>query len=226
MSREDLNRVVGVDLASSYELADDYAVFQPPYNLDELIRSAQTSRPDLQLAERQVAYQSNQVKSRRGEFLPDLSASLSHTRSQNSGGNVDWTFNPRNRNTSVNVGLSWNLFSGFADRANYEQARVDLNNARYDNKAQEQAVEQQVRQTWYALQESFQQSQVMQKNRELASRQLALEQERYRLGATSQLNLRAAQITFEQAESDYIGNTFSFWSNLAALESAVGKSMK
>ncbi|RJP77362.1 MAG: TolC family protein [Candidatus Zixiibacteriota bacterium] len=226
MAREDLNRIIGVDLSSSYDLKDDYAVFLPQYQLDELVNASFASRPEYRLAEQQVEFQSNQVKSRRGEFLPDFTASLTHARSQNSGGNVDWTLNPRNRNTSVNLSLSWNLFSGFADRANYEQARVDLNNARYDRKAQEQAVEQQVRQAFYALQETYQQSRITEKNRELAARQLALEQERYRLGATSQLNLRAAQVTFEQAESDYIANVFSFWSNLTALENSVGKSLR
>jgi outer membrane protein len=225
LAREELNRILGIDLESQYALVDSLGIFNPEFSLENLIAEAE-SRPDVQLTTEQVHFQENLVKSRRGDFFPVLSAGLSHSRSQLSGSNVDWTLNPRNRNTMVNVGLSWNLFSGFSDKYQYEQSRVNLYNARYDRKKQELAAEKEVRQAWYALQQTYQKSNVTNKNRELASRQLALEQERYRLGATSQLNLRVAQVTYEQAQSDYIANIFSFWTNLAALEQAVGKKLR
>ena len=222
LAREELNRLIGVDLNSTYPLKEDFEIFDPKLDLDELIKKALAHRPDYRVALKQEEYQRNLAYSHRGEFFPDLSASLTHSRSQNSGGNVDFTFNPRNRNTSMSVSLTWNLFSGFSDQAQYETARVNLRNSRYDLKKQEQTVEKEVRQAYYSLMQTYDQSQVTSKNRELASRQLALEQERYRLGATSQLNLRAAQVTYEQAEADYIANVFSFWTYYAALENAVG----
>ncbi len=226
LAQEELNRVVGIDLNSTYPMKDDFVIFDPKLDLNALIREALAHRPDYRAARKQEEYQRNLAYSRRGEFLPDLSASLTHSRSQNSGGNVDFTFNPRNRNTSMSVSLTWNLFSGFADQAQYESARVNLRNSSFDLKKQEQTVEKEVRQAYYSLMQTYDQSQVTAKNRELASRQLALEQERYRLGATSQLNLRAAQVTYEQAEADYIANVFSFWTYFAALESAVGKKIE
>jgi len=226
LAREELNRTLGVDLDSHYELVDDYTIFQPQYALDDLVQKAIAWRPDYQLSQQQERFQQNQVRSRRGEFFPNLTASLSHSRSQNSGGNVDFTFNPRNRNTSMSLSLSWNLFSGFSDEAQYEQARVALRNSRFDSKKQEQVVEREVRQAYYALQQTYEQSRITEKNRDLAARQLALEQERYRLGATTQLNLRVAQVTYEQAESDHIAKIFNFWSSLAALERAVGQKLE
>ncbi len=226
IAREELNRLLGVDLDSHYDLLDDFAVFPPEYSLDKLIRQALETRPDYQMAEQQEHYQANLTRSKRGEFAPDLSASLTHSRSQNSGANVGFTLNPRNRNTSMSLSLTWNLFSGFADKAQLEQAKVELNNSRYDRKNVELLLEKQVREAYYALMQTYEQSRVTQKNRELASRQLALEQERYRLGATSQLNLRAAQVTYEQAQADYIANVFTFWSNLAALENSVGAKLQ
>lgn len=220
--REELNRVIGVDLDSKFELVDNLKIFEPGFSIEKLIEEAIASRPDYLAYQEQEKYQRNLVRSRRGEFFPDLTASLTHSRSENSGASVDFTLNPRNRNTSMSLSLSWNLFSGFSDQAQYEESRVSLNNSRHDRKKQEQLVEQEVRQAYYALIQTYDQSRVTEKNRELASRQLELEQERYRLGATSQLNLRAAQVTYEQAESDHIANIFNFWSNLAALENAVG----
>jgi outer membrane protein TolC len=226
LAREELNSTLGVDLDSQYPLADDYTIFEPRYDIEQLVRNAGLARPDYLAAFEQETYQKNMVNMRRGEFLPDLTASLSHSRSQNSGGSEDFTLNPRNRNTSMSLSLSWNLFAGFADQAQYEQSRVDLRNSRFDAKKQEQMVEKEVRQAYYILMQTYEQSRITEKNRELASRQLELERERYRLGAASQLNLRVAQVVYEQAEGDHIAKIFSFWSSLAALERAVGQKMR
>lgn len=226
LAREELNRAVGISLDSQYGLVDSLDVFSPSFTLDDLVKEAFDTRPDYRLAGAQVEFQQNQVKVQRGQFLPILSANLSTTRSELSGTNVDFTLHPRNRNTSVNVSLSWNLFNGFSNRAQLEQSQVNLNNSRYELRSQQLAVEKGVRQAYYSLMQTFQKSAVTSKNRELASRQLALEQERYRLGSASQLDLRTAQTTYEQAQSDYIANIYSFWSNLAALEQAVGKRLQ
>ncbi|MCX6640322.1 MAG: TolC family protein, partial [bacterium] len=225
LEKEALNMTLGVSLESEYPLTEEFDVFQPNYDLKNLIDQGKLYRQDYQIAQQQTQLQHNMVNIRRGAFLPNLSASLSHSRSENSGANVDFTFNPRNRNTSASLTLSWNLFSGFSDEEQYQQSRVSYNNTLHDSKKQEQTVESEIRTAYYALTQTFEQSIVTDKNRELASRQLALEQERYRLGATSQLNLRTAQLTFEQAEADRIAIIFNFRSNLAALERSVGKKL-
>jgi outer membrane protein TolC len=51
---------------------------------------------------------------------------------------------------------------------------------------------------------------------------LELEQERYRLGSASQLELRSSQVTYTQAETDHIYKTLEYLINLALLEEAVG----
>jgi len=223
IAKEELNRILGVALDSEYELVDNFSIFEPEYNLNDLIQTAESSRPDYQQYIESEKMYNNGVHIYRGQFFPNLSASFRHTRSENSGGNVDFTLKPRNRNSTLSLSLTWNIFSGFSDEEQYQQARVNQRKAKHDRKSQEQMVEQDVREAYYNLLETYRQSRVTEKNQDLASRQLALEQERYRLGATSQLNLRTAQVTYEQAKSDYISNVFTFWSNLAALEHAVGK---
>jgi outer membrane protein TolC len=226
LAREDLNAVLGIDLDSDYQLIEEYTLFALEFDLDALMRESVMFRPDYIMYREQERYNKNSVHISRSAFLPDLSLALSHTRSQNSGKDLDFTANPRNRNTSGSLTLSWNLFSGFSDEEQFQQSRVAHRNARHDRKKQEQLIYQEVRQAYYTLMQTYEQYRVNEKNRELASRQLELEQERYRLGATSQLNLRTAQVTYEQAEVDYISSIFNFWSNLAGLERAVGKKLQ
>ncbi len=226
LAREELNRTLGVALDSKYPLVDEFRIFQPQFTLEALIDEAIHNRPDYLYYQDQEKYQKNNVKINFGEFLPNLSAALSYIRSENSGAAEPFTFEPRNRDLRMSLTLSWKIFSGFSREESYQQSRVALKNARYDRNNQELLIEQEVRQAYYTLMQTYEQSKVTAKNRELGARQLALEQERYRLGATSQLNLRTAQVTYEQAETDYIANIFSFWSNLAALERAVGKKLR
>jgi outer membrane protein len=225
MAKENLNTILGVSLDSDYPLVEEFDIYKPAYSLNDLIQSAKSNRQDYQITLQQQDLQENLVHISRSSFLPALSASITHSRSQNSGANVDFTLTPKNRNTTASLSLNWNLFSGFSDHSSYQQNRVSYNNSLHDSKKQEMSIESDVRKAYYALMQTYEKSVITEKNRELASRQLALEQERYRLGATSQLNLRTAQITFEQAETDRIANIFAFRSNLAELERSVGKKL-
>ena len=71
----------------------------------------------------------------------------------------------------------------------------------------------------------YKQIQVSDKNRDLARRQLQLEQERYRVGASDQLNLRSAQVTFISAEQDYLAKVLEFYTTRATLERDLGTSL-
>jgi outer membrane protein TolC len=72
----------------------------------------------------------------------------------------------------------------------------------------------------------FNQLQITTRNRELAERQLNLERERYRLGATSALALRDAQVVYAQAETDHLQKMLEYQSSLIALELAVGRPVR
>jgi outer membrane protein len=167
----------------------------------------------------------NNVRQYRGSYFPDLTASISHSRSEQSGSNVDFTLDPRNRSTQYSLGLSWTLFDGFSREVSLQEARVAERQAKLDQVALNQTIEQSVRQSYYTLMRIWDQSQTTAKNRELGRRQLELEQELYRLGSASQLELRSAQVTYTQAETDHIYKTLEYLINLALLEEAVGGSL-
>lgn len=222
MAREELNRLLGIDLSSEYPVVDEFRVMAPEYDLNELVAQALQNRPDMRISDLTEDMYRNNVKMNMGGYLPTLSGSISHSRSEQSGGNVDFTLNPRNRSTQYSLGLSWALFNGFSREKAYQESRVAHRQAQLDQAALEQSVEQSVRQAYYTLIRIWDQSKVTEENRELAERQLGLEQERYRLGSASRLELRTAQVTYTQAETDHIYKTLEYLVNLALLEEAVG----
>jgi outer membrane protein len=224
-AREELNLLLGIDLSSEYPLVDEFRVEAPQYKLDELVERAQANRPDMKVSELSTEMYRNNVRQYRGSYFPDLTASISHSRSEQSGSNVDFTLDPRNRSTQYSLGLSWTLFDGFSREVSLQEARVAERQAKLDQVALNQTIEQSVRQSYYTLMRIWDQSQTTAKNRELGRRQLELEQELYRLGSASQLELRSAQVTYTQAETDHIYKTLEYLINLALLEEAVGGSL-
>ena len=222
MAREELNRLIGIDLSSEYPLVDEFRVFPPEFTLDDLVQKAMNERPDLKTYELSSEIYKNNVHMNWGNYMPDLTGSISHSRSEQSGSNVGFTLNPRNRSTQYSLGLSWTLFSGFSREKSLQESKIAYRQAELDKMALKQSIEKSVRQAYYTLIRIWDQSKITQKNRDLATRQLELERERYRLGAATQLELRSAQVTHTQAETDHISKTLEYLINFVMLEEAVG----
>jgi outer membrane protein TolC len=118
------------------------------------------------------------------------------------------------------------LFDGFAREYNIQSQRVAYLRAQEGERSLRLATEKQVRDAYYNLERVYKESQITEQNRNLADRQLNLERERYRLGATSQLALRDAQVVYARAETDHLQKVLEYQSTLIALELAVGKPLR
>jgi outer membrane protein len=73
---------------------------------------------------------------------------------------------------------------------------------------------------------SYRTSQLQDENARTARIALALAEERFRVGATSFIEVTQARSDFERAESDRINATYDFHKAFATLESAVGRSLR
>ncbi len=224
--KEALNQILGIDLKSEYpiEEAADVSPFQ--FDVDELVTEAYHNRTDLRIAELTVNHARHNLKIYQSYYLPTVSLGAQWSRSEQSGKNENWTFDPRNENSSYSLSLRWNLFDGFTREYNIVSRRVERDKAIETERALRQSLERDVRDAYYNLEKVYNQLQITGRNRELAQRQLDLERERYRLGATSQLGLRDAQVTYAQAETEHLQKTLEYQSSLIALDLAIGKKLK
>jgi outer membrane protein TolC len=225
-SREALNQILGIALQSTYPLAEAEGVTPFEFSIDSLVAEAYSNRTDLRIAGLSVERARHGVNLNRSQYLPSANFGVSWSRSENSGSSRDWTLNPRNENTSYSLNLNWTLFDGFAREYNIQSQRVSYLRAQESERSLRLATEKQVRDAYYNLERVFKESQITEQNRNLAERQLNLERERYRLGATSQLALRDAQVVYARAETDHLQKVLEYQSTLIALELAVGKPLR
>lgn len=131
----------------------------------------------------------------------------------------DYTSQPLEARLQVSVPL----FQGFAQKQRVEQARANARDARHRVRAQELQLRTDVVSAHETLLTARRIVAIEEQNREQAAEQLRLERERYRLGATSFIDLLNAETLRAQADRNYLNAVYDFHAALASLEAAVGR---
>ena len=225
-SREALYQLLGIDLRSDFPIDEAAGITPYQFDIDQLVETAYQNRTDLEIAELQVRQAKNNLGVTRAQYLPSINLGATRSRSEQSGAGEPYTLDPRNKNTTYWLSASWSLFDGFAREYSMASRRVDRDRATESERDLRLTLEKDVRDAFANLQTIYDQLQTTERNRDLADRTLNLERERYRLGATSALALRDAQVTYAQAETDHLSKQLEYQSSLIALELAVGKTLR
>ncbi len=126
----------------------------------------------------------------------------------------------------ANLRLSLPIFTNFGRSLRLSQARAQEQDADEDVRARRLQVRSDVHARYLGLQTSYQAIPVQAANREAARDQLRLAQDRYRLGAGTSLEVSDAQNSVQQAEGDYVNAVYDYHKAIAALEAAVGRTLR
>jgi outer membrane protein len=135
-------------------------------------------------------------------------------------------FNYTGQPFQANLVLSLPIFTGFNRSLRLSQARAQQDDADEEVRARRLLVRSDVQARHLGLQTSFQAIAVQASSREAARDQLRLAQDRYRLGAGAALEVSDAQNAVQRAEGDYITAVYDYHKAMAALEAAVGRSLR
>jgi outer membrane protein len=127
---------------------------------------------------------------------------------------------------SANLVLSLPIFTGFSRSLRLSQARAQQEDADEEVRARRLAVRSDVQARYLALQTAYRAIGVQAFSRDAARDQLRLAQDRYRLGAGTALELSDAQTAVQRAEGDYVTSVYDYHKAVAALEAAVGRSLR
>ncbi|HSM37346.1 MAG TPA: TolC family protein [Longimicrobiales bacterium] len=119
--------------------------------------------------------------------------------------------------------VSLPLFQGFAQKQRVEQAQANARDAQNRVRAQELQLRTDIVSAHEGLLTARRIVAIEEQNRDQAAEQLRLERERYRLGATSFVDLLNAETLRAQADRNYLNALYDFHASLATLEAAVGR---
>lgn len=225
-SFESLNILIGLPLDTTYALAELPPPFRPEWDADSLVQSAVEKRDDLKSAELTTNLRRNDHYAARGNFLPFLTASYLHSRSEQSGVNTSFTTAPRNRYNEVDLNLSWTIFDRFTRSLRLQEAKIRRRQAELSVYELSLEIHRQVRAAADKLTALYNQVEVAAQNSSWAEETLKFEQERYRIGSATVIELGAAQLSFIQAKNDQIALETEFYVALGELELATGTKLR
>jgi len=127
---------------------------------------------------------------------------------------------------SLSLGVSLPLFDGFSREQRVAEASAGKSDARYNVRRQELALTADVTSARVTLQAAYETVQLQTQNAATAREALQLAEERYRVGANTFVDLTTARAEFERAETDRIDAIYEFHRSFAALEAAVGRTLR
>ena len=141
-------------------------------------------------------------------------------------GNSKFPFNFTKAPRSFSATLSLPLFDGFAREQRVQEAMANRSDARYSVKSKELALTADVTAAYLTVTTAEKTVELQEQNAAKAKQELKLVQDRYRIGATTFVDLTEARATYERAESERINAVYDYHKAFAALESAVGHPLR
>ncbi len=153
-------------------------------------------------------------------------AQIDAMRTQLQSANSVFPFNFTTQPFSASLSISLPIFTQFGRPSRVSQAEAQSDDAREAVRARRLQVRTDVSQAYYALETAYQTIGIQDTNRTAAQESLRLATERYRVGSGTFYELLDAQLAAQQAEADYINAVYGYHQDVAALEAAVGRSLR
>jgi outer membrane protein len=220
-------------------LTDSFPVVAPAWRLDSLLGYAQEQNPSLRSLRAREASARWNSRAVRSEYLPSLTFgagtgrvgthvnSFSIPRSpplQDSviPASTNWTTNP----WYVNIGVSLPIYDGFSRYTRTAQARAREDDQRQLVRARELQVRSDVVSAFNGLQAAYQAVGLQESSKRASAEALELATQRYRVGSGSYLELLDARVAADQADTDYVSAVYAYHRAIAALEQAVGHTLR
>jgi outer membrane protein TolC len=224
-----LARLIGVDgrvtASGEPELLDIAALDTLALRL-EVVQAS----PSVRAAEAQARASGSQVTVSRAQYVPTISASYRQswagTREDISLTPAALTVWPSLRNTwSFNLGLSWPIFNGFTRETNLTRSLAGRNAAEARATDARRQANASFTQQLASLHAASARLGIARTSRAAAEEDLRVQQERYRLGAATIVEVLTSQVSLDQAEVDLVQARLDVMLAKAQIEALAGREL-
>ncbi len=217
VTRATLNDTLGLPLDTLHTLTTPLAPLTlPAQALAQYEASALAERPESRQAKLATSLAENQVALARGSFLPQVGAravfEADRQRFYTQGG-ANWL---------VSIGLRWNLFNGFSDKAHLEETRFALQRSQAEQDHAGSTIRLQVRRMYADVQAAQQRIEVTNASVNEAAESLRITQNRYEAGLGNVTDLLRTETAVLEARTRYLAAIHDQRIAAAMLEFAAG----
>lgn len=217
VARATLNDTLGLPLDTLHTLTTPLAPLTLPAEaLAQYEASALAERPESRQAKLATSLAENQVALARGSFLPQVAARAVFEADRQrfySQGGANWL---------VSIGLRWNLFNGFSDKAHVEETKFALQRSRAEQDHAGSTIRLQVRRMYADLQAAQQRIEVTNASVNEAAESLRITQNRYEAGLGNVMDLLRSETAVLEARTRHLAAIHDQRIAAAMLEFAAG----
>lgn len=204
-------RVVAVDDSAFYQML-------PQPVAAELLTEAMAQAPAVQVAEANTAAAEATLRVSKAAYWPTLT--LSGNAGLSAADRTDYTWASQN---NLSLGFSWQLFNRFNREQGVVQNNVAVENTRAQEAEARRAVVANLTTQLADLEAARLRIEITQRNVEASNEDLRVQQERYRLGASTILDVLLTQEAVTQAEVDAVNARFDYLRARATIEALIGR---
>ncbi len=220
-ARQRLNISLGRAPNTPLEIAKDYELDYSLPALKELTDRAFDNQPELRRQEMRVRSDELDVSLAKSAFVPRVSAFFSYNRDNDELKKLYTSFD-RNWSTAVGINVNFNLFNGFQDMVNHQNAKIDLKNTRLALEDYKRQLTSDISVTYQNYKDLVEIVEINETNLEAAQEEYRLANERYRLGSGTSLDVRESQVSLTDAERILVAAKYDLISTYARLMELVG----
>lgn len=218
VARSALNEALGLPLDTPHTLASALTPVRPPEKSEaDYESSAVADRAEARQARLAVSVAENQAKDAHGRYLPQVvvhGAWEADRQDFYDKGGANWL---------ASVGLKWNLFSGFSDKAKIEEAESRVEGSRAEQERAGSEIRLQVRRAWEDLRASGERIKVAEAAVAEAEESLRITQNRYAAGMGNVTDLLRTETAVLETRTRYLAAIHDERIAAAMLEMAAGR---
>lgn len=202
--------------------ADDSAFYLvlPAVDTQALRAEAESKSPRIQSAAANAAAARSSATASRSAYWPSLTLAANTGWNGSRAQDYDF-FNQR----QVSLALRWNLFDGFDRELTVVQREADLDLAEANASDAKREVQAELTTRLAELEAARTRTEITQTSVAAATEDLRVQQQRYRLGASTIVDLLTSQEALNQAEVDVVNARFDYLRAKAQIEALIGRNL-
>jgi outer membrane protein len=217
-----LNLLLNRDVTYPITPTDTLGTVDFTQSLDQCVETALAENPSLKKSEADYQAAKVAVWNARSSWVPRVGASMGWSWNTREAG--DWfKYKYDNGSYSFGVSVSYSIFDGFRKKTNYSRARLSESTQRESHDADRNNLVYQVKQSYLDIETARLQYQAALLAEQSAQEDMKLQSERYRLGASSILELLDAQYSLTHAQYSRIQALYQLNIAVAAMAKATGR---
>ena len=220
IARQQLNLLLGRPAETDFDVVREIALPAAPSGFEDVIARARDRNAEGSVLRQNLRVAETAVTSSRSSFFPRVNFFANYGYSDRLTGTNDARFNgdisTQSTDASVGLSLSFNLFNGFRNSTDVENAQIEERSATAAVQEAEYRLEALIREQIHTLDTRLQAAILAENSLEAATSNLDLQVERYDTGTVTSLEFRDAQLQFVRAETAHIVALFQ--ARIAALE--------